>query len=268
MRVINLASGSKGNVTFFEASNIKLLLDAGLTLREIEKRLELINEKAENIDAIIITHEHVDHIKGFIPFLKKYNARGYIHKSLESRVLKDLPQAIIDKISLIETYDFSIGEVKIMPFELPHDSISCLGYCFMYKDRKVAFATDLGFMPKLALDAIIGSDLVYIESNHDLKMLRNCKYPYIVKQRIMSDHGHLSNNQAAEIVLRLARHGTKYFVLSHMSENSNTLEHAYLASARLLEDSGFVLEKDVFLRYSRQDMPGNNFNFGEDKNDW
>ena len=119
-------------------------------------------------------------------------------------------------------------------------------------------------MPAQALDLIRGSSLVYIESNHDKKMLMNCQYPYIIKKRISGDNGHLSNEQASQVILDLVKSGTKYFVLSHISENSNTLEQAYITTAKVLEEAGYVLEKDVFIRYSRQDRPGNNFYFGED----
>ena len=262
MRVINLASGSKGNCSFIEAGDTKVLLDAGLSLIEIEKRLALIGEKPENIDAIIISHEHTDHIKGFYGFLKKYRARGYIHEEVYKVVEKNLSK-VKDKLSFISIYPFNIHSLRVIPFSLPHDSVFCLGFVFEYKNKRVAFATDLGYMPPLALETMFGASLVYIESNHDRKMLGGCKYPYIVKKRIMSEHGHLSNDQAAAVILELAKRGTKYFVLSHISENSNTLELAYLTSAKVLEKNGFKLEKDVYLRYSRADRPGNNFYFGE-----
>jgi len=260
MRVINLASGSKGNCTFIEAGNTKILLDAGLSVAEIIKRLNLIGEKPENIDAVLLTHEHTDHIKGFNSFLKKYNARGYVHESVVE-TLKDTFD--MDKVSRINHYSFGINDVRILPFDLPHDSISCLGYIIEYKSNKVSFATDLGYMPSNVLEKIKGSQLIYIESNHDKKMMRDCLYPYIVKQRIMGDNGHLSNDQASNVILELAKSGTKHFVLSHISENSNTIEKAFLTTAKVLEDNGFVLEKDVFIRYSRQDRPGNNYRFGE-----
>jgi len=263
MRVVNLASGSKGNCSFIEAGGVRILVDAGLSVVEIERRLAQIGEKAEDIDAVFVTHEHTDHIKGFVSFLKKYKARGFIHQKIIGIVLNGASQEIIDKTSSISTYELNFNEVKIVPFELPHDSIVCLGYTFEYNKRKVAFVTDLGMLPLLVMDILSGVELIYIESNHDKRMLNNCHYPYIVKQRISGNRGHLSNDQASEIIVSLAKTGTKFFVLSHISENSNTIEQAYLTNAKALENAGFVLEKDVFLRYSRQDRPGNNFNFGD-----
>lgn len=264
MRVINLGSGSKGNSSFILAGGFRILLDIGFTVKELERRLELIEEKPELIDAVLITHEHTDHIKGFVNFLKKYKARGYVHKAVFEEIKDTIPDNIKDKISIIDEYSFGLSEIRVTPFLLPHDSNSCLGYLFEYKSKKVAFATDLGYMPPKAFELIRGSSLVYIESNHDKKMLMNCQYPYIIKKRISGDNGHLSNEQASNIILDLVRYGTKYFVLSHISENSNTLEQAYITTAKVLEDAGYALEKDVFLRYSRQDRPGNNFYFGED----
>jgi len=262
MRVVNLASGSKGNCTFIEAGKTKILIDAGLTVVEIVKRLNLIGEKPENIDAILLTHEHTDHIKGFCAFLKKYTARGYVHKEVFNKLGESL-KIDLNKISLITNYSFGINDVNVQPFDLPHDSVNCLGYSIDYLGNKVSFVTDLGYMPEIALKIVKGSKLVYIESNHDKKLMRNCHYPYIVKQRIMGDNGHLSNEQASKIITTLAKEGTRHFVLSHISENSNTLEQAYVTNAKALSDAGFELEKDVFLRYSRQDRPGNNYKFGE-----
>lgn len=264
MRVINLGSGSKGNSSFITAGGYRILLDAGLTTKELARRLELINEKPEDIDAVLITHEHSDHIKGFVNFLKKYKARGYVHEKVLEAIKDTIPESLLDKISVITEYSFGLSDIRVTPFKLPHDSSSCVGYLFEYKSKKVAFATDLGYMPPQALELIRGSSLVYIESNHDKRMLMNCQYPYIIKKRISGDNGHLSNEQAAAVILDLAKYGTKYFVLSHISENSNTLEQAYITSARALETAGYTLEKDIFIRYSRQDRPGNNFYFGEE----
>ena len=262
MRVVNLASGSKGNCTFVDAGNTKILIDAGLSVVEIVKRLEIIGEKPENIDAILLTHEHTDHIKGFNAFLKKYNARGYVHEKVIENFATSL-KFDLNKISSISKYSFGVNDVRVMPFDLPHDSVNCVGYMIEYKSNKVSFVTDLGYMPSTVMEIIKGSQLIYIESNHDKKLMRECSYPYIVKQRIMGDNGHLSNEQAASIIVKLAMSGTKHFVLSHISENSNTIEKAYLVNAKALEDAGFTLEQDVYLRYSRQDRPGNNYRFGD-----
>lgn len=263
MRVVNLGSGSKGNATFIEAGNVKLLIDAGLSMREIQARLESINEKLDNIDAVIITHEHTDHIKSFLQILSHYKAHGYVHETVKS-FLKVTKQEIMDKISFISLYKFNIGDVTLYPFKLPHDSVCCLGFIIEFKGKRVAIVTDLGYMPNALLDSLVGCSLVYIESNHDVKMVQNCFYPRIVKQRILSEMGHLSNDQAAAVIVYLAKRGTKYFVLSHLSENSNTIEKAYLTSAKAVSNAGLELEKDVFIRYSRQDRPGNNFYFGDD----
>ena len=245
MRVINLGSGSKGNCSFISAGNTKILVDAGFTTVEIERRLEIVGEKAEDIDAILITHEHSDHIKGLITFLKKHKARCYMHKEVFGAIKNQIPENLIEKMSVIEEYYINLHELKIIPFSLPHDSVFCLGYIVEYRQKRVAFVTDLGYLPNAAKELIYGCSLIYIESNHDKKMLMNCQYPYIIKKRISGDNGHLSNEQASQIILDFARRGTKYFVLSHISENSNTLETAFLTTARVLEDAGFVLENSL-----------------------
>lgn len=262
MRIINLASGSKGNSTFIDSGKIKVLLDCGLTLSKLTERLSLVGEKPEDIDAIVITHEHSDHIHCLLQFLKKYKAIAYVPSEIVKGHLVDVPENVQDKIVEMKGYDFFIGDIGVCPFKLPHDSIVCFGYSFVCGSKKVSFATDLGYMPDSAFEKLVKSNLVYIESNHDKKMLMSCqKYPYITKQRIAGENGHLSNEQCSEVIVKLAKLGTKYFVLSHLSENTNTIESAFLTNAKALENSGFELEKDVFLRYSRQDRPGNNFYF-------
>jgi len=118
-------------------------------------------------------------------------------------------------------------------------------------------------MSEELLSHLKNSTSILLESNYDPEILKYSSYPYILKQRISGDNGHLSNDQASNVILELAKSGTKHFVLSHISENSNTIEKAFLTTAKVLEDNGFVLEKDVFIRYSRQDRPGNNYRFGE-----
>lgn len=263
MRVVNLGSGSKGNSYFIKAGTVKILIDAGLSLRDLETRLGLIGESVQKIDALLLTHEHSDHIRCFNQLMKKTNIHAYVHEKIADGLNMDR-ESFFDRVSKISIYPFYIDKVKITPVELPHDSIACLGYIIEYDKWKIGVVTDLGFMPINVLEKLYGSSLCYIESNHDRKMLSSCAYPWIVKERIRSEHGHLSNSQAAAVIVSLAKHGTKHFVLSHISQNSNTIELAYSESARALEEAGFELEKDVFIRYSRQDRPGNNYKFGED----
>lgn len=263
MRVVNLASGSKGNCTFFEAGGVKILIDAGLPLREISARLALVGERIDNINAVLITHEHTDHIKGLVALMKGTRVHAYVPEVIVREYLR--PEAgLLDRISMIGEYSFSIGPVRVTAMRLPHDSMVCFGYMLECAGRRVAIVTDLGYMPGRVLELLYGCSLIFIESNHDKKLLASCYYPRIVKLRIAGEGGHLSNDQAAAAIVELARHGTKHFVLSHMSENSNTIEAAFLTVSRALEDAGFEMEKDVFIRYSRQDRPGNNFFLGED----
>lgn len=262
MLVINLASGSKGNETYFEAGQTKILIDVGLSLRETEARFAMIEKKLTDIDAILITHEHTDHIYGLAQVMKRCNARVYVPRRCLN--FMRLEPELLERVSPIDCYNFHVNDVNIVPFALPHDSVDCYGYILEYKGKKVSIATDLGYMSENILNLLYGTNLMFIESNHDKKMLMGCKYPYTLKQRILSEHGHLSNDQAAEVILKMAERGTKHFVLSHISQNSNTAELAFLCSARVLEEAGYVLEQDVYLRYSRQDRPGNKFLFGED----
>ncbi len=261
MRIINLASGSKANTTFIGFNETKILIDVGLNEKQLRERLQEIGEKIENISGICITHEHSDHIKSLKTLAKKYDMNFYIHKNLaESNFLSDtvfkegkLHKFLSDK--------FVIGELEIQPFDTSHDAIAPVGFSINVHGSKSKFSiiTDTGLVFERTIKLIEHSKIVFIESNYDEKMLKNGFYPAIVKERIAGNKGHLSNAQSLEVAKRLFATGTKCFVLSHLSENNNTPELAFLNYANFFESQGYVLDKDVFIRLSYQNRHGNNF---------
>ena len=261
----SLFSSSKGNWAYLENVSGGILIDASPSFKSIENAFSLREISLENLKGVIITHEHSDHIGGLKTLTKKLGVPIYASKKVLNYLNdKDFLHPDSKTIEIDENGSFEVSGFEISPFRTPHDALESFGFIINYKNSKFGFATDLGYLPRQAFELIRGSALVYIESNHDKKMLMNCQYPYIIKKRIAGDSGHLSNEQASQIVVDLARFGTKYFVLSHISENSNTLEQAYVTNARALEDAGYQLEKDIFIRYSRQVRPGNYFYFGEE----
>ena len=266
MRIINLASGSKGNSTFVCYNQTKILIDAGLTEKVLSKRLSEIDENLSNISAVIVTHEHTDHIKGLETLAKKYEMDFYIEAALaESDLLGNVvfKENKLHKISLDK---FEVGYIEILPFKISHDAVAPVGYTLNAKGSKskFGFATDLGIVTEDVKNALKMSKLVFIESNYDDDMLIRGKYPYIVKRRIAGEKGHLSNSQSLELAKFLYENGAKCFVLSHISENNNTNEMAYLNYASYFESLGLSLDKDVFVRLSYQHKLGNNFILKED----
>ncbi len=246
MRVCNLSSGSDGNLTYIETLNAKILLDAGLSASEITKRLALLRVAPEEIDAILISHEHSDHIKGLDVFASKYHTNVYVHSkglwALKSKLKK------VDKINFVafDDLDFIIKDITITNFPLSHDSQYCSGFSFKEKTKKVSILTDLGYTNTEVLSKIEGSVLVYIEANHDVEMLKNNpSYPLALKQRILGRRGHLSNMACAEAIEFLAHTGTKQIMLAHLSRENNTPELAYATVCNYLKQHGIEEGKNI-----------------------
>lgn len=261
MRIVNLASGSKANSTFVGFENTKVLIDVGLSEKKLKETLVEIGESLEKINAVLITHEHSDHIKSLEVLAKKYNITFFVHEKLaDTRIIKDIPF----KDGHLKTFcenAFEVGDFEIFPMQLSHDAVAPVGFVLRVKNSKtkVGFITDTGVVTASAKELLKGSKIVFIESNYDEKMLWGGRYPMIVKQRIDSEHGHLSNDQSLELAKFLFEHGTKCFVLSHLSENNNTPEKAFLNYVEYFESKNFMLDKDVFVRLSFQNKHGNNF---------
>lgn len=241
MRVCNLSSGSDGNSTYIETQNAKILVDIGLSCSEICSRLSLLNVKGEDIDAILISHEHSDHIKGLDVFASKFKTKIYVHsKGIDAvyNIMKKVPKS---QFYAFEDLDFSILDLNVSTVCLPHDSVYCCGYIFSNNNRKISIITDLGHTTDVILNKIGGSSLVYLESNHDEVMLRNNpNYPSKLKSRILGKNGHLSNISCAHAIEFLAMTGTKQVMLSHLSRHNNTPQLAYDTVCNYLETRGII----------------------------
>ena len=187
MRVVNLSSGSDGNLTYVESGASKILVDAGLSCKEIELRLSLLNVKGSEIDGILVTHEHSDHIKGIDVFASKFKTKVYCYVDGVDAVLKKLFRVEKTQIVSITSAPFEIKDLTISAFKVPHDSVCCVGYSFQENEKKVSILTDLGIATDKILENVYGSQLVFLEANHDVKMLQNnINYSASLKQRILS----------------------------------------------------------------------------------
>lgn len=217
----SLFSGSSGNCTYIGSTEGGLLIDIGVSAARAQKALEEHNLDIDKIKGIFVTHAHTDHIGGVRVFAKRFNIPIYMTKDTENTIkasgqFKDVEVNHIDENNI--EFDFA----KVSHFNTSHDSKGSCGYVVELNDRKLAVCTDLGYISDEVHSAITGSDLVLIESNHDIRMLQNnMDYPYQLKCRIMSNEGHLSNNACAEEVVKLLNSGTKRFVLGHLSRENN-----------------------------------------------
>lgn len=225
MTITIIGSGSKGNSVLIETSKTKVLIDAGLPLSNIEKRL---NRKLPNLDLIVITHTHSDHIKGLNSILKKQTPPIYtIKNDLEEKV------PLIKEIK----YDreLTTKDLTINLFELSHD-IPCLGLYLKQAEKEFVYITDTGYIKEKLLKKYQNKDLYIIESNYDEEMLQNGSYPFYLKQRIRSDKGHLSNNDTSRYLKKLIGPKTKYLCLAHLSEENNTPEIAQAKASETIKN--------------------------------
>ena len=219
IRITNLGSGSAGNATLVEGGGVKILIDIGFSLREIEKRLRKIDTEPSSIDAIILTHEHTDHIKGVQKYMKTYRTPFYAAPECIQAARLDVTSSKF--VFEIKDELFHIGDLFFEPIPLPHDAMNTLGYRFGLGSTSVGYAVDLGCVTNLLIERLRGCRVLFMESNHDIEMLRKGPYPWFLKQRIHGKHGHLSNDECAEALSSMVTDNTSHVVLSHMSETNN-----------------------------------------------
>lgn len=249
-----LYSSSGGNCVFLSDGDTNILVDAGVSAAKITASLNNINLSPEEIDAVLITHEHSDHVSGVRVLANKYNIPVYANEKTMSCMLSQTGKL---NTGLVRVKDsgatFEIRSAVVHSFRTPHDSAESVGYTVDFSGVKLGVATDTGCITKTMLTSLARCDAVLIESNHDVDMLKNGKYPYNIKQRILSDNGHLCNEDCAWLATQLALWGTKHIALGHLSDNNNIASYAYNASEALLEKNGINVGKDVSLGVAKKD---------------
>jgi len=233
-----LASGSSGNAALLATENTRILVDAGLSMRELAKRLASIGEELERLDAILITHEHTDHVSGLPVLARSKKVRAAIH-------MTHLTAPAIDwggHDPRLEAFQagasLRIGDIDVQSFTIPHDARDPVGYAFESQGVRIAIATDLGYLPESVKFHLRRSDLLLLEANHDLDMLKVGPYPWSVKQRVMSRVGHLSNLVMSDYVQQDLDSRTSQLVLGHLSEQNNHPAIVGMMATQALEGRG------------------------------
>lgn len=254
----SLSSGSSGNVMLVETDRSKLLIDAGFSGKQIEKLLMDAEVLPDSIDAILITHEHIDHIKGAGVLSRRYNIPILANEQTWLAMLKKIGKIKDENIIVFKNdIDFTLRDLNIQPFSTFHDSANSCGYIIHKDKKKISVLTDTGIINNRMKKAITGSDLFLIEANHDIEMLKNGNYPYSLKKRILSVNGHLSNEDCALTLGEILTGKQEKVFLAHLSEENNTEELAFNTVNNYLTALGIDTKRDISLKLA------NRFNISE-----
>ncbi len=245
-----LFSGSQGNSTYIGTGTQGLLVDVGVSAKRICVALDQREILPETIAGVFITHEHSDHVAGLRVLTKRFHWPVYASEGTLTALME--AGAISPGSDVIPVYDgedIAVGDFMVTPFHTPHDARESMGFCLQTPDeRKIGLATDMGIMLPEVEKRLGDCDLVHIESNHDVNMLKYGLYPFSLQQRILSDRGHLSNEVCAETVARLAAVGVARFTLAHLSQNNNTPMIARRVTVSALSGEGLACDRDYLLQ--------------------
>lgn len=248
MEIISLKSSSKGNSCLVSSGATKILVDCGISGRAAAAALEKNGVAPEELAGILVTHEHSDHIKGIGVMMRRYGIPVYANSATWAAMTGDLGKLNSDYIKIFEKAEpFSVGDIGVTPFEIPHDAAYPVGYKFDDGHDSGAVATDMGVLTEDVMRTIAGCRTVLLESNHDIGMLEAGSYPYPLKQRIRGSLGHLSNDDAGKGAELLVKMGSEKIILGHLSEENNYPGLAFETVKSALQSAGILVERDLVL---------------------
>lgn len=248
VKIFPLYSGSGGNCTLVQSDNANLLVDVGLGCRATLSALKMYNLSLSDITAIVVTHEHSDHIGGISSFVSHSPVPVYAPKAIADLVAKRATCCDVSGIADVT----EIADLRVERYECSHDAAACYGYRFSDGTNSVATVTDTGCVTTGLVDFLAPCDRIQLESNHDVDMLKSGPYPYPLKRRILSDFGHLSNDQATQVLSDLVGSNVKSVILAHLSEHNNTAELAFNNVLNMYADKGLVEGRDISVYVAKQ----------------
>ena len=250
-KICPLFSSSGGNSFYISCSGSAVLVDAGMNAKQLETALERIGADVSKIKAVLVTHEHGDHINGLRVFASRYSLPVYASEGTLEALEKKIDCSKLD-LRAVSFDGFEAGGFSVMPFHTPHDSRESNGYrLFLPDGRSVAVATDMGYVSDVVRNALLGCDAILLESNHDVMMLQNGPYDYFLKRRILSREGHLSNDSCATFAKELFESGTTRFILGHLSKENNEPSLAYQTTKAELDILGATEGRDYILKVAK-----------------
>ncbi len=273
MRLYSIASGSSGNCIYVGDNNTHLLIDAGISRKRIESGLISQNINPKDIDGILITHEHSDHISGLGVMSRKYNIPIYGTRNTIDYIrfqcsnlnggrgtMGAIDEELFNEVSADK--EFVIKELRVKPFHIYHDAVEPVGYRISSNGKSAAVATDMGHFDDYTVDNLTGLDAILIEANHDIRMLEIGSYPYPLKRRILGDKGHLCNEACGKLLDRILNDKLKQIVLGHLSRENNFPELAYRSVKSEIDRSESSYKSDDFkIEVARRDYPGTYYEF-------
>lgn len=250
-----LASGSSGNCTYIESSTTRLMVDAGLSGKKIEGLFQQIDRSLKDVDAILVTHEHKDHIHGLGVLARRYHIPIYANRRTWDAMMPSLGKVDPELCFLFETDTMlTIGDIDIISFPVSHDAIQPQFYAFQKSKKQFVMLTDTGYVSDRLRDQLKNASAYLIESNHELEMLRSGRYPWSLKQRILGDKGHLSNEDGALAMVDLIGNQTKSIYLGHLSRDNNTKEIAMKSMEYILHQHDFATTDSMRLYMTHPDQ--------------
>ncbi len=254
LKIMTIASGSKGNCTYVASDNTRLLVDAGVSPKRIEEALSHDGCSISDLNGVLVTHEHSDHIC----YLRALSDKGvpvYAHERVMSAIVRQTGSIPFESVDFFDA-GFEVGDIKVYPFRIPHDTLYPLAYSFECGSARISVATDIGHITEGILSNLKGSQIVLLEANHDLEMLIKGAYRRELKTRIRGANGHLSNDSTALIVRNIAKSGLKRIILGHMSEENNCPELAFSTVVDALCAEGLTEGVDIDVELALQNKTG------------
>lgn len=249
----SLFSGSTGNSLLIQSDNTKVLVDAGESAKKIVSALSLLDVDISDIDAILVTHEHSDHVKSLGTLSKKYSIPVYANKKTWDAMSDQREKILNENQKTFDTNkEFEVKDLSFRPFQIPHDAADPCGFNIFNKDKKISIATDLGHITPEILNSLEKSSFILLESNYDSNILKYSKYPYSLKQRIAGPNGHLSNNTSGILISKLINTGLSSVMLGHLSKENNFPELAYKTVVEEIINNHHD-ESDIKIKVARRD---------------
>lgn len=262
IKFCSLSSGSSGNCQYIETDKIKIIVDSGFSGKKTKELLNSIDVDPKELDAILITHEHSDHIKGVGVLSRRYDIPIYANSNTWIGMEEKIGKIKEDNIKIFSTEKFfDLKDISVLPIATFHDANEPVGYIIFYKGVKISIVTDTGIISENIAEKIKDSNLYFLESNHDEFMLKEGLYPWYLKRRIMSAQGHLSNEDAGNTLSKILKGENEKIVLAHLSKDNNVPELAMSTVTDILSKAGLNVEKDIYLGLSFRDRTTCVYNF-------